>query len=340
MLLYRTFALLIALSLTACTATVAGEVTPDDGTVSDDPDYDDPNGTPEQFCEADFANVTLEPVAPTVHLLVDMSGSMRRGFNGMSRWDAVRYALTDSADGIVTRLADRIYFGATLYHSHNGQGGGACALMSTEAPQLDNGGRIRQLLDSGSPQEDTPTAEAVDAIAAGLVPATMGSRKFLVLATDGDPDQCGNPDAHGLQSRILTENAVDRAYAAGVTTLVLSVGNDITREHLRRTANLGAGQPVYTGTAPFYVANNPNQLVTQLESLVAATMPTCSFNLSAPLEQQDAGNARLELAGNTLTYGDDWRWVDEHTIELTGDACNLVLADTSLEVTGEIPCNN
>ena len=99
-MLYRTIALLTALSLTACAATVAGDLIPDPDPIGDDPDLDDPGGTPQGLCDADFANVTLDPVPPSVHLLVDMSGSMRRGFNGMTRWEAVRYALVDSVDGI------------------------------------------------------------------------------------------------------------------------------------------------------------------------------------------------------------------------------------------------
>ncbi len=337
-MLYRSISLALCLSFAGCSATVAGDVTADGDPVGGDPDITDPNGTPEQLCEADFANVTLDPVPPTVHLLVDMSGSMRRDFTGVSRWDATRYALVDGTDGIVSRLADRIYFGATLYYSDDAHSGSDCAVLSTESPQLANAGRIRQLIDEGNPRDDTPTAEAIDAIAAGFIPAVPSSRKFLVLATDGDPDQCTNPDAHGLESQILTENAVDRAFAAGVSTLVLSVGNDITREHLRRTANLGAGRPAHTGMAPYYVANNPNQLITELESLVAATLPTCSFNLSQPLAFADVGNAHLDLEGSPISYGTDWKWVDENTIELLGAACARVMADPTLSVLGEIPC--
>jgi len=341
-MLYRTIALLIALSLAACSATVAGQASADADAspIGGDPDLDDPNGTPESLCDTDFANVTLDPVPPTVHVLVDMSGSMSRGFNGMSRWSAVRRALVDTTDGVVSQLSDRIYFGATMYYSNDGNSGGACAVLSTEGPQLFNLSRIRQLIDSGSPRDDTPTAEAVEQIASTFIPAVAKSKRFLVIATDGDPDQCTDPNAHDLESRILTENAVDRAYAAGISTLVLSVGNDITREHLRRTANLGAGQPVFTGTAPYYVANNPNQLVNQLESLVATTLPTCSFNLAQPLAFADIPRAKLELAGAAITFGTDWRWVDEHTIELVGQACDLVTGDPTLPITGKIPCAN
>lgn len=329
----------------ACTATVAGDFDPNGGApdgepTGEDPDYEDPSGTPDELCEADVRNVRLDPVAPTVQLLIDMSGSMSRGFGNVSRWDAVRYALIDATDGVVSQLGARVYFGATLYHSWYGNAGGSCALMTSAAPAIDNLGAIADLLGAGTPYADTPTAEAVDAIAGALAPVVPGSRRFIVLATDGDPDTCVDPNAHTLESKVLAENAVDRAWAGGVTTLVLSVGNDITREHLRRTANLGAGEPVYTGNAPYYLANDPIELVTELDALLAETLPTCSYTFPQTLDMSDAPAADVRLAGDMLTYGTDWRWLDVHTIELIGPSCDRVLEQPNLPVSGRFYCDD
>ena len=334
----------LALGAPACTATVAGELDPgtadpsSDDPIGEDPDYGDPGGNP-NVCETEFQNLRLDPVPPTVQLLIDMSGSMAGRFGPVTRWQAVRHAFTDASAGVVTQLGPRVHFGATLYNSLNGNAGGGCALMTNVPPALDNAGAIRDLIDGGSPAADTPTAEAVDAISAALVPAAVGSRRFIVLATDGDPDTCVDPDAHTLESKVLAENAVDRAWARGVTTLVLSVGNDITREHLRRTANLGAGEPVYTGDAPYYLAHNPGELISELDALLAETLPTCSYTFLQILDMADAPAAEITLAGDDLAYGTDWRWVDTHTIELIGPACDRALEDPTLEVRGRFYCD-
>lgn len=316
-----------SLSLCACTASVAGTIDPPAGG-GEDPGVTDPGGRPgePQACEGDFENLTLAPVPPTVQLVVDMSGSMRERFGNASRWDAVRHALIDPTDGVVSRLESEVFFGATLYYSERGNGGGTCARLNTTSARLGNRDRIRTLIDAGNPHEDTPTAEAIDAVRTTLLAAAPESQRFIVLATDGNPDTCVDPDAHDLEAQILAENAVDRAHAAGITTLVLSVGSDITREHLRRIANLGAGEPVYTGNAPYYLATQADELVTELDALLTSTLPTCSYRVPGALAQANASSADLELDGDPLAFGVDWRWVDEQTVELLGAACDRALA--------------
>jgi len=326
----------IACTAVACTSHVGGYSENDAGSpdVVGEPDADLSTLT----CETEFANVTLEPMPPTVNVLVDASGSMTRDFGGLSRWRAVERALVDPTVGVVSRLASDVSFGATVFHSDNGHLGGTCPRMSSVVPIADNADAVRQLIADSEPHGDTPTSEAIGVLTTELAPLNTSYRTILLLATDGNPDNCNGPDQHTLFSQVLTENAVDQAYAAGVETIVLSVGTDATMEHLQRVANLGSGQPVHTGAAPYYIATDPDELVTAFEAMISDVIPTCVFQhgLMVTMDQAEAGTIWVD--GLELDYGMDWTWVDPSAIELLGNACGLVLGDDSVTVEGEFPC--
>ncbi|MGC4116894.1 MAG: hypothetical protein QM765_20495 [Myxococcales bacterium] len=77
--------------------------------------------------------VTATELVPTVQLLVDRSGSMGEEFvPGTSRWSALKTALVDPSQGVVTRLQSKVRFGATLY-TNDGQG--TCPDLQLHRPQ-------------------------------------------------------------------------------------------------------------------------------------------------------------------------------------------------------------
>src|SRR5262245_63090867 len=63
----------------------------------------------------DSCPVTAVKTTPSIALLIDRSGSMSDDIGGTSRYDAIREALVDNTDGIVTKLQGDAYFGATLF---------------------------------------------------------------------------------------------------------------------------------------------------------------------------------------------------------------------------------
>jgi hypothetical protein len=283
--------------------------------------------------------VHLQPVIPTVVLLIDQSGSMDQSFGSSTRWDAVRTALVDATIGVVTQLADRVIFGATLYSSINGNAGGTCPLLQTAAPALDNYGAINTLLQTNAPQSDTPTAESITAVTASFpaIDPEKPTPRVLVLATDGNPDNCVDPDAHDLGSQMMSENAVLATYAQGIQTYVLSVGDDVAQPHLQRMANAGVGEPIDTGLAPYYVANNPAELVAAFDVIINGAR-TCTFLIDEAVSLGDAQNGTVQLNGMTLEYGTDWHMLDEHTLELLGAACQTFLDEPNVLLTAEFPC--
>ena len=86
-----------------------------------------PDAAPADAMDCPSVQVAVEPLIPTVQLLIDQSGSMTADFGGVSRWNAVNTALVDPQNGAVTLLQDRVRFGASFYSSLGGNAGGTCA---------------------------------------------------------------------------------------------------------------------------------------------------------------------------------------------------------------------
>jgi hypothetical protein len=298
--------------------------------------------------------VDVKPVVPLVQLLIDQSGSMTAQFgtvNGqaLDRWQAVRYALTNQTAGAVTKLQDRVRFGATLYYSRGGNRNGAtCPLLTRSTgmpaglPQLNNRAAIDALLANNKPDSDTPTAESVDATARDIaeyaksVPA--GTPRVLILATDGDPDTCPDPDSNGsAASQALSEKAVQNAYAAGVRTYVLSVGPDASRPHLRKLANAGAGKPLTPDSEAFYQGNNPAELVNAFGTILRGVR-TCTFMLNGDVSGEGVAQAKVTLNGKALAYGTDWTLMGSRTLVLQGGSCDTFKAAETATLSAEFPC--
>jgi hypothetical protein len=146
---------------------------------------------------------------------------------------------------------------------------------------------------------DTPTGESVDAVAAQLVAVNDNSPKVIVLATDGEPDTCEDPDAQEAgparqeAARQLSITSVENAYASGVLTFVISVGQDVALTHLQDLANAGQGQPVGgANNVPYYVTNNQGDLSAAfLDIINNPGVRNCVFDLNV---QVPPGHGQLE----------------------------------------------
>lgn len=276
-------------------------------------------------CVGECPSVVVAPVArtPTVQLVIDRSGSMTAGFGGTDRWAAVRAALTGPS-GVVTQLEDRVLFGATTYSSNRS---GACPdLEATPTRMFGNRAAIDALL-ARNLLTDTPTGESLRPIIDELVAARPPDGEYtpvILLATDGMPDTCANVEENGnTAAQNLSVMETQRAFAAGIKTYILSVGNEVGDPHLQKVANAGVGEPIGTGTAPFYKANNPAQLTDALRTIITGAI-SCQLDLSGtvadPALAEQSGH--VTLGGVPLVAGTDWHFVDDDTIELLGMACD------------------
>lgn len=287
--------------------------------------------------------VDFERVTPTVVLLIDRSGSMIQPFdNGLDRWETLVETLTDPGDSLIKKLEGSVRFGMALYMSDRGFGNGPtprqCPVLSSVDISIGNFSSMSELLSTSAPRGDTPTAESLAAVAAELEAFAESGPKSIILATDGDPDTCEDPDANADEaSKAQSVAAVAAAYAAGITTHVISVGDEVTASHLEALAVAGSGG---NAAAQAYTALDTEALVSAFEDIIG-TVRTCDFTLEGTVAARDARRGTVVLGGEALVFGDPNGWVmpDESTVRLQGEACESAQGDDATGISMSFPCD-
>lgn len=282
-------------------------------------------------------DVTFEKKIPTVVLLIDQSGSMTESFGNSNRWDTVRDALMNAQTGIVKTLENEVRFGLALYTSNNGSAGGTCPLLTEVNVSLGNYLAIKNVYDQAQPEDETPTGESIDAVATKLAPFAEPGPKVIVLATDGEPDTCAVPNPQNGQPEAV--QAAQNAYAKGIETYVISVGQGISLNHLQDMANAGKGLAVGGGTnAPYYQANDQPGLVKAFNEIIYGVRP-CTFKLNGQVDPKEAGKGTVTVDGKPLGFEDPdgWKFNPPDEVELLGSACTTIKQGDH-KVTIDFPC--
>lgn len=318
------------------------------------------------------ADVTVQvtPVTPNVTVIVDRSGSMIAGFpsNGdPNRWDAVKSALIDPSTGLITNLESQVRFGLVMYTAtsddNDDNNDGQNEITSPDCPwleinpgeivdpDLNNYNAIRTVYEpAGFPGNgDTPTGDSVDRVIDRVIGQSDPdpNPNIFIIATDGLPDRCEDPDPNTTRGRRLAEGeaitAVERAFGEGIRTFMIWVGDlgsDNVRDHVQEMANAGVGSSSTDPDAPFYVAGDDSGLRTALTTIVNGEL-SCDVALNGRLSVEKACTGTVRLNGNTLTCMDanGWDVVDETTIRLQGTACDEFKTTTNASLEASFPCD-
>lgn len=288
--------------------------------------------------------VDFERVTPTVVLLIDRSGSMTQNFdNGRDRWQTLVQTLSDPQNSLIKKLETSVRFGMALYTSAGGFGDGptprVCPTLINVDIALSNFSAMSTVLGvrENGPSGDTPTAESVAAVAAQLQAFSEDGPKSIILATDGDPDTCEDPNANNnALSKDRSVASVAAAFAQGIPTHIISVGNQVTASHLKALAVAGAGGDP---AAEAFTALNTAALEEAFNQIIGSVR-TCDFTLAGTVQASDAPRGTVVLDGQTLAFGDPngWEMPDESTVRLVGQACEVVQADAS-GISMSFPCD-
>jgi len=281
--------------------------------------------------------IDYEPVTPTVVLLIDQSGSMTDSYDGGSRWDVLYDSLMNEDTGVVKALDGEVRFGLSLFTSYNGNEDGAvCPVLTEVESTLGNHEAIDAIYGDAEPQDETPTGEALVVVAENLAELEAAGPKVVILATDGEPDTCAHPNPQEGQQVAVA--AAQGAYAQGITTFVLGVGDDVGAEHLQDMANAGQGLALDAETpASFYRPESKEQLLETFGDIIQGQRD-CVIPLDAEIDADIAETGTVTLDGETLEYGSEWKLNGNQHIELVGDACNTVMTGDH-EVSGEFFCS-
>jgi hypothetical protein len=295
--------------------------------------------------------VDLTEQIPTVMLLVDRSGSMKEPFSGSTRWIATYDTLMNGTTGIVKELEGRVRFGAALYTSLGGSAGneafegspaGTCPMMATVAPTLQNHAAIDTMYAPKTFEGDTPTGASLVSTTAILNQVTLPGPKIIVLATDGAPDSCSIPNPANATEAAATQleatNAAEAAFALGISTYVISVGDDVAATHLQDMANAGQGLTIGGATnATYYQALNSAALITAFDDIINGVR-SCVLTLDGSVGDGGEASGSVSIDNQVLQAGVDWRLNDPSTIEILGSACDGLLAGGEHQVSATFEC--
>lgn len=283
--------------------------------------------------------VDLGHQLPTVLLLVDQSGSMNADFGTSDRWQTLRTALMTPGTGIVNTLQGQVRFGLTLYSGRDGAA--PCPALTNVAPALNNFMPIDMAypVPTSAIIDDTPTGESVTAAANILRGVTEPGPKVIVLATDGEPDSCETPDPQTPAAKELAVKAAQDAFASGIFTFYISVGNEVSAAHATEMANVGQGYPRADQMQRFYLANDQAALASAFATIVDGVR-TCSFQLNGTVEDGDEAQGVVTLDGAVLPLNDPngWRLSSPSTVEFVGKACETAKDKNDHKVAAEFPC--
>jgi len=297
-----------------------------------------------RFDAAGCAHVSVgtRRVTPNVILVVDQSSSMTERFGDGNRWNALRDSLMSEPDGLVSSLQSLVRFGLALYSAEQPRDNepvpGMCPLITWVPPAIDNHSAIDDVYREARVIDETPTGESLDAVIDLVtnVPDPTDDPTIFILATDGEPDTCAQPNPQEGQPEALA--AARRAYELGIRTYIISVGRGtVSAEHLQDMANAGLGRGEGDPDAEYWVAGDDEGLRDALRSIIGGNL-SCEIELNGRIQNPEEAcgpGSSVRLNGTRLECDDPngWRVIDETHIELLGEACERLrnIPDVRLE---------
>jgi len=287
---------------------------------------------------------------PDILVLLDASGSMDNdtgenncdmGCGAKSKW-----ALTTAAvNQVVTATSANVSWGLKFFADKDamctvsagvsvplGQGNAAAIATAIAGRTSANGG----VANGGA----TPTRAAVTAAVAYLSTIADGNPKFLLLATDGQPN-CPVTGTSETDDSAAAIQAVSTTNQAGVPTFVVGIGTLYSTEVVLDSLAKAGGHPRAVMPA-YYPASSTADLVTALNQLVGIAR-TCRLPVAPP-----AGHSRdaIEvLADGTAiphdpTHANGWDYSDPaHTgVDLYGAACTSAMTGATVRLSIVFQC--
>jgi hypothetical protein len=274
------------------------------------------------------------------------------------RWNVVRDVLFNPVKGIIKPLEDQVRFGLSLYTSNNGQVDDddpelidptkMCPTLIDVPIALANHQAMFDVFECNDIAGDTPTGESLLAAAATLQAFAEPGPKLIVLATDGEPDNCECPNfsgnsvpahcrAAGMQGVVQAEvvTTAGQIFADDITIHVINVStpsNAGLQAHLAEVATAGGGQ-VYPGFSPGALTEAFQEIIDGARS--------CVVDLDGEIAKGKESTGTVTLDGDELVLDDEngWQVNTPSQIELLGTACEAIKSgDHDLDIS--FPCES
>jgi hypothetical protein len=304
----------------------------------------DGSNPPDVDANCPAVHFTPTPVIPSIEIVFDRSGSMTTGFGNGSRFSVLEDALFNATTGAVSNTQAQVYFGLEMFSAAqspctDGPPGAINVTGHSVARDLNNSAAMAALAgnNNNTPNGNTPTAAAIGQAVSDFnaTPPPAGSPPIIILATDGEPNSCngGNDNNNSV-------NQVASAYAGAMQIQTFIVGLNLqgSTSYLQAIANAGVGQ--MTGNAPYYDAENPQQLASAITTIISGAI-SCDLTINQMVDPGSAPNATVTLDGSPLTFGTDWTLdANGMTIHIIGTACATLKSTPNAVVDATFPCGS
>jgi hypothetical protein len=268
------------------------------------------------------ASFTPRHTTGEILLVLDRSNSMRNPTTTGTKWTD----LVGSLQQVLTTTS-QVKWGLELFPASDEQ---ACTIGSVDIAPADGTtssilSEIAMRTPTGS---GTPTREAVKAASQYLGGRDDGAKKYILLATDGEPNCSVGASDENASDATAAVAAVASASQLGVSTFVIGVS--ISPESDQTLSQLAqAGGTARTGTIAYFPSSNSHDLEAALE-VVARQIALCTFDLDPAPPVGDT--IQLSVGGRPFTRnqshrGDGWDFTNGgKSIALYGAACDAVQA--------------
>jgi hypothetical protein len=261
-------------------------------------------------------------------LALDRSNSMRESTATGTKWTD----LTGSIDSVLGRRGD-VAWGLTMFPASDARACVTAPLSIT--PAVGTAAAIASGIGAATPTgSGTPTRAAVLQAGKEVLGSGRLTRKYLLLATDGEPN-C-TPDAADQAAADVagTASAIRSLAEQGMTTFVLGVAVHGSSAAALTTMAEAGGHARQAPTA-YYTASDAPALQAALDE-VARQVALCTFDLSPP--PPSGSTLTLSIGGRTFArnpghVGDGWDVTSAgRAIELYGAACDAIQAGGTVAV--------
>jgi hypothetical protein len=270
----------------------------------------------------------LERKAARLLLVLDRSGSMQESIGqGMGdKWTAA----TGAAQEVIMKTQMAVQWGLKTFPGDiecTVTDGVAVPIAATNFPPIQTAVGMTTPEGTG-----TPTAAAIRGAAAYLKTLPDGPPRYLVLATDGQPN-CMDGMSSQLSDEPGAVAAIAEAAAMGFPTFVIGVaiGGSMANDTLNMMAV--AGKQPRAGDPRYYAATSREDLVSSLD-LITGTVSNCVFplDMKPPAPESVAVSVNGTRVQRDTSHMNGWDYATDSSVQLYGAACDAVKSKAKPDV--------
>jgi von Willebrand factor type A domain len=289
------------------------------------------------------SSVSVMPLAPDILIVQDRSLSMTDNSNDQacdggtiqgngncgatSKWSQVTTALNQ----VVGQTQTKVNWGLIWLGDEAATCGAATAPVVpitpvTSYPLIQ--AAISGVVFTGMP--GTPTAAVMNSAVQYMNGLTDPNPKYLLLATDGEPNCAQGAASIGTSDATGAESAVTAALTAGFPTFVVGIATstDAAATNALNAMAVNGGEAQTGASTQYYAVTDTAGLETVFAQIIAKTV-SCTIPLTGVSGMLDkVAVSAKDASGNTIEIMQDatngWSYTDptKTAIILNGDACN------------------